>query len=151
MAYFADLFISLLIGFLSAGILVAIFKRTYIGFWAFLGGIAPDWPRIFLTPLGSTNLEGLLWATHTIGLFIFPILLVLVDIPLMEIGFVRYLKPFNSVLPEQIRSIIHTETMLEKLQKYKVLPRPARLKYVYLAAVFAGLLHVAINFFIGQL
>lgn len=151
MSYLLSFLISILIGLVSGAVVILVFRRVYIGFWAFIAGIAPDWPRIFLTPLGLTNMENLLLVTHTAGLFIFPLLLVLIDIPLMEIGFFKFLKPFNNYLPENIKSILKTETLVERLQKYKILPRPARIKFVYLAGMFAGLVHILINFLTGTL
>ena len=151
MDYFTSLAVSILIGLLASSISIVVFRKKYIGVWAFFGGVAPDWPRIFLTPLGSTNLDTLLWATHTAGIFIFPVLLVLIDIPLMEIEFAKYIKPFNSLLPDTMKKVIRTEKTIEKLQKYKILPKPTRVGLVYLAAVFAGLVHLVANFFMGQL
>ena len=151
MPYLLSFLTSILIGLASSLIVVLIFRRVYIGFWAFLAGISPDWPRIFLSPLGSTNMENLLLVTHTAGIFIFPLLLVLIDIPLMEIGFFKYLKPFNNYLPENLKSVLRTESLVERLQKYKILPRPARIKFVYLAGVFAGLFHILINILMGAL
>ena len=151
MAYLISLGISLLIGLLTGILAWASFRRYHIGLWAFLAGVAPDWPRILLAPLGVANLDSLLWITHTVGIFIFPIILVIADILLMEIGLVRYLKPFHNFLPTQIKSAIKIESFLERLQKYNIVPKTEKMQLVYLTGVMAGLIHLLINFFIGQL
>ena len=151
MAYFVSLGISLLIGIITGLVAFAVFRRYHIGFWAFLAGVAPDWPTIFLTSLGLTNLDKLLWLTHTLGVFIFPIILVIADILLMEIGLVRYLKPFHSFLPKSIKSAIKIQSVVARLQKYRVLPTPEKVQLVYLTGILAGLIHLLINFLIGQL
>ncbi len=151
MAYFASLGISLLIGILTGSIALFAFRRYHIGLWAFLAGVALDWPRIFLTPLGTTNIDSLLWITHTIGIFIFPILLVIADILLIEIGLIKHLRPFHNFLPKQLKTAIKVERFIERMQKYNMLPTPEKIQLVYLTGVMAGLIHLLINFLIGSL
>jgi len=151
MGYFILVGISLSIGIITGLVSFILFRRYHIGVWAFFAGLAPDWPHIFLTPLGLTNLDKLLWITHTIGIFIFPILLVIADILLIEIGLVRYLKPLHNILPKSVKSVIKIQSAVSRLQKYRILPSPTKIQLVYLAGVLSGLIHLLINFLIGQL
>ena len=151
MTYIASLLITFLIGLLCGIVSYIVFRKYHLGVWAFLAGIAPDWPRIFLEPLEVKGLENLLLITHTLGIFLFPIILIIVDITLIELGMVTIIKPFTSYLPEKIKSLVKVEDIIEKLRKYGVFPFPTRVGFVYLIGIFGGAVHLGINLLLGTL
>ena len=146
-----DVGITVLAGLISAAIGILIYRRIHIGFWGFLGGIAADWPKYLLATLGATNLHNVLLVTHTAGIVLFPIILVILDILLLEVSLLRYLKPFYFILPKQLKAAVRFEKKIEGLQKYNAIPRPIRIGAVYSVGVIGGIIHLAINLAIGAL
>ena len=145
MSYIITLISAMLVGIFAGVISHILFKRDRLTVWAFIAGIAPEWPNIFLAPLGVTGLENLLFLTHTAGIFLFPVILVIIDITLIELGMTSILKPFNSYLPDKLKSLIKLEYWVEKFEKKGILPTPARISSVYLIGVFAGTLNIGID------
>ncbi len=146
-----DLGITVLAGLISAVIGVLLYRRIHIGFWGFLSGIASDWPKYFLGLLGATNLHTVLLVTHTAGIVLFPIILVILDILLLEISLLKYLKPLYFILPKSLKSAVKFEKLVERLQHYNTIPRPVRIGAVYSVGVIGGAIHLVINLAIGAL
>lgn len=151
MPYFLELAATLIIGLFAGVITYIFFRKQHLTFWAFLAGIAPDWPRIFLSPLGVTNLENLLFLTHTVGILLFPLALVIVDITLIELGMTSLLRPFNSYLPKKIQSLVNLEKSVASLEKKGFIPMPTKIRLVYLIGVLAGGLKLVLDFAISYL
>jgi len=146
-----DVGITLFAGIIAAFIGALIYRRIHLAFWGFLAGIASDWPTYILGPLGATNLHGVLWVSHIGGIVLFPIILVVLDILLMEISLIKYLKPFYVILPKPLKSAVRFERLVERLQHYSTIPRPAKIGAVYAVGVIGGLIHLVINLVIGAL
>jgi hypothetical protein len=83
--------------------------------------------------------------SHTIGIFIFPLALVLIDILLIELRMVKRIRPISFLLPKGFKSAIKAEMIVEKFQLYGLIPQPIRIRRVYTAGVIAGVVHLLIN------
>jgi hypothetical protein len=136
-------------GLITAFLLYIVYRKHSVFIWGFFSGFLPDLPFIFLTPFGVTNLSLLLFFSHTTGVFLFPLILVLIDIILIEFKFIKYLRPIKFILPKSLKTAIKIEKMIEKLQQYGLVPKPIRVKRVYLAGVIAGVIHLTINIIFG--
>lgn len=119
-------------------------KRYHLALWGAMAAVAPDWPNL-LTLLGATYLQNVTLLTHTIGIFIFPVFLVIADILLLEMAFFKYVKPFKKMLPLPVRNLINLEDAIERLQKYNTLPKPDKVQLVYTVALAGGIIHVLVN------
>ncbi len=144
-----DLQVTLLAGFITAAVGVLLYRRIRMSFWGFLGGIAADWPKYFLGLLGATNIHNVLLFTHTAGIFLFPVILVILDILFLEIAMIKYLRPFYILLPNGLRSAIKFEEIINRLQHYSTLPRPIRIGRAYLIGVIGGVINLVISFALG--
>ena len=104
-----------------------------------------DLPWILLSPFGVTHLENLLLFTHTVGIVLLPLGLVIIDIFLIELNLLKYLEPFNRIVyPKSLRIAIKIEKVVERLQKYNAIPRAIRVRRVYLVGVFSGSLQFVV-------
>lgn len=130
-----------------------IYRRPSICFWGWIAGFMPDLPVLIQTPLG-VPVWNLFWAlvlSHTLGIIIFPIVLLIIDVLLIELGLIRYLKPFYTLMPPSARTAIRIESFVERLQGYSFIPMPERLKSVFLVGALAGIVHLAINLIVWSL
>ena len=146
-----EMFLPVIIGFVAAVIAYVIYRRKTIAVWAYLAAFFPDLPILVLKPLGAAGLDNTLLLTHTIGLFVFPIILVIVDILLIELKMISLLKPLGPILPKNIKKALRIERLIERFQDYGAIPSPIRVSTVYIVGVMAGLIHLVINLLTGTL
>ncbi len=151
MTYLTLIGTTLFTGILVAVITYIFFRKHHLSTWAFLAGIAPEWPKIFLAPLGATGLETLNFLTHTLGILLFPAVLVIIDITLIELGMTSLLKPFNSYLPKKIKSLVRLEDIVDKLEKRGVIPMPTKIGMVYLIGIFGGVVHLLVELVLAHI
>ncbi len=141
---------SILGGIITVAVTYLVYRKSSVSVWAWIASFFPDMPVFWLATLGATNLGGVLLVSHTMGIFLFPLLLVIVDILLLEIVWIRYISwlPY----PKYMRTIRRIDAFMEKLESYHAIPRPIRVKRVYAVGVLAGVIHLVINvLFIGSL
>lgn len=141
---FAHVAISTLGAVITVGIILLLTRKISIAVWGWIASFFPDLPVFWLSPLGATNLGATLLVTHTVGIFLFPLILVIADILLIE---ALWLARFSWLpLPKNLKT---AGKAARTLQKYRTLPKPIRIKYVYLVGVLAGIIHLAINLLVG--
>jgi|GEM_PF-2421407 hypothetical protein len=158
-----DIFLPhLLVTLLSAAISMVlayyIYRKstTSASLWAFIASFLPDWPVFMLVPFGTIVSANLLFFTHTIGIFIQPIMLIILDIFLIEAQILKFIVPVIKFLHlgsqnRAIRLAEKSDYWLEKLEKYDIVPRPIRLQKVYAIGVLAGVVHLVVNWVAGFL
>ncbi len=139
--------VSILGGIITVLIVYFLYRKKGPVVWAWLASFLPDIPVFWLVPLGVTNIGIVLLITHTIGIFIFAALLALLDILLIELSWTRYFPPF----PKVMKIIKKIGSWTETLERYHAVPRPIRVKRVFLVGLLAGAVHLAINLLIGVL
>lgn len=130
-----------------------IYRRPSICFWGWIAAFMPDLPVLIQTPLGVPvwSLSWVLVLSHTVGIIVFPIVLLIIDVLLIEIGLIRYLKPFYLMLPNPLRTAVRVENFIERLQGYSFIPMPERLKSVFVVGLLAGIVHLIINLAVWSL
>ena len=140
---------SMLSGIVTVVLCLVIFRKKSLGVWGWIASFFPDMPLFTLAFFGATNLGNVLLFSHTAGVLIFPIFLVLIDVLLIEIGWLKYISwmPY----PKYMKNVRRVESIVEKLEKYNAIPRPARVKRVYLVGILAGVVHLTINLLAGAL
>jgi len=136
------------IAIISAVAVYAVHRRFSLSLWAYLAAFFPEWP-VFLELFGAENLSTVTLLSHTVGIVIYPIALIVLDVFLIEASLLRYLKPFRDFLPKGIRKVLKAEEVLERFQRYHSIPTPDRLTSVYAVGVFAGIVHFAFYLFFG--
>ncbi len=117
-------------------------RRFSLALWAYIAAFLPDW-FMALTLLGAENLETTSLFSHTIGIFLYPIALLILDIFLIEASFLRYLKPLREVLPAGLKKAVKAEEVLERFQRYHTIPTAERLGKVYAVGLLGGIVHLA--------
>jgi len=144
---------SLITGIIMVFLGYMIYRRPSICFWAWIAGFMPDLPVLIQTPLGVPvwNLFWVLVLSHTIGIIVFPLILLIIDVLLIEIGLIRYLRPFYLMLPGSFRTAVRFESGIERLQRYSLIPMPERLKSVFVVGMLAGIVHLIINLAVWSL
>lgn len=144
---------SLITGIIMIFLGFMIYKRPSICAWGFIAGFIPDLPVLIQTPLGVPvfSLFWVLVLSHTLGIIIFPLILLIIDVVLIEIGLIRYLKPLYLILPDSFKTAIKVESAIERLQGYSLMPMPERLKSVFVVGVLAGIVHLIINLVVWSL
>lgn len=145
MSYLENFLITLFISIAAALIVYIIKRRKTPAIWAYIASWMLDFSQTILAPLGAKNLFYISLLSHTAGIFIFPIILVILDILLIELRLLRYLNPFKRLLPQNFKILIKIEHIVYRFQKYHTIPTPTRVKTVYLVSVFAGIFHLLIN------
>jgi len=148
MVFFHTL-VSILGGLITVALVYLIYRKRSVSLWGWIASFFPDMPVFWLATLGATNLGTVLLFSHTLGIFVFPIFLVIIDILLIEIAWLKYISwlPY----PKYMRTVDKIERIIEKLEKYNAIPRPIRVKRVYVVGVIAGIVHLALNILIGAL
>ncbi|MBI4020821.1 MAG: hypothetical protein HY369_01115 [Candidatus Aenigmarchaeota archaeon] len=123
----------------ASGIAYAVTRQPA---WAAIAAALPDVPATLLGLLGAANLGGVQLFAHTAGFVVIPLLLALVDILLIEVGWLRYVTwmPVPSV--KKFRRVERATLLAEH---YHVLPRPARLVQVMAASVIGVTVHVVLH------
>lgn len=134
-------------GILSIILMYLIYQKFDAGIWGFIASFFPDMPVFFLVPLGVTNIETTLIVSHTVGMFVFPIFLVIIDLLIIEIMWARYIlwMPY----PKSLRLLEKINSIVLHLERYNAIPRPIRLPRVYVVGVLAGGIHLVLNIMIG--
>ncbi len=125
-------------------------RRAYYILWGFIGSLLVDSPYI-LALFGVTNLYGLLLFSHTVGIFLFPIILAFFDVLLIELSLLKYLKPIKWILPKYLKNAVIFEAYVERLQKYHTVPRPVRVHTVYIIGVVSGVTNLVVSLALGMI
>lgn len=127
--------------FVAAVLAYLIFRKREIALWAYLAAFIPRaiLTIVFLT--GASNLRILAWLSHTAGAFIYPMLLAMGNILLVEVALAKRVKRESS-LPLDVRRAVKIERFLGRLQDRKLLPSAVSVKHLYLACVLAGLINL---------
>jgi len=126
-----------------------IFRKRAVASWGWFASFFPDMPVFWLVPLGVTGLGNVLILSHTAGIFVFPLLLMIIDILLIELAWLRCIcwLPY----PRFMRKVKKIDYWADTLEKYNAIPRPIRVTRVYIVGVMAGLIHLGFNLLIGFL
>lgn len=136
-------------GIVTIVLALAIYRKRAVAAWGWIASFGPDLPVFLLAPLGATNLTTVLLVTHTLGLFLFPLILVIADILLLELWLLR--KISFSPYPKAMRTVKRVDRFMHSLEKYNAIPRPVRIKRVYLIGLVAGGVHVVVNLLAGSI
>ena len=121
----------------------AIYRDKAEPLWGWFASFFQDLPALWLIPLGVTNIGNLMIVTHTIGILVFPVFLVMVDIILINLMLLKYFSWFP--FPKSLKNIKKINRIVEILKKYNAIPTPARVERVYMVGIVAGIVHLAIN------
>ena len=119
-----------------------VYKRFSVAVWAYLAAFIPRIPINIVKMTGGENLLGFAWLSHTAGIVVYPALLAIVDILLLEIALIKVVKPIAFALPKGLQTAIRIEGFLDKMQSYHAVPRPVRVQWVFGAGVIAGLINL---------
>jgi len=119
-----------------------IYKRFSVAVWGYISAFIPRIPVTIVTITGGTNLLLFSWLSHTAGILVYPLILAIIDILLLEIALVRVAKPIAFMLPQSLQTAIKVESFLSTLQEYHAVPRPVRVQWVYGAGVIAGIVNL---------
>ncbi len=136
--------------FVAAALAYLIFRKREITVWAYLAAFIPRAIVIIVSLTGASNLGAFAWLSHTAGIFIYPMLLALGNILLIEVALAKRVKRESS-LPLEVRHAVKIERFLGRLQDRRLLPKAAEVKEVYLACVLAGVINLAFVFSAGLL
>lgn len=142
---------SVLTGLLTAILAYVLYRKVAVSLWGYISGFLADLPFFLLAPLGVTNLYNLLLLSHTTGIFLLPLLTVLLDLVLMGLGYLKPLRPFRPFLPKSLKLALKAEKIVGRLQQYRAVPQPVRVARVYAIGVAAGMIHLGVNLFFGVL
>lgn len=141
-----DLFTILIIftamGIVSYALGYLIYRKISVATWAYISAFLPSAPVFVLSLLGASNLILFSWLSHTLGILIYPAVMVIIDILLIEISLLRLVKPFGFILPASFKAAIKVEGIISTLEKYYAIPRPIRVQRVYIVGVMAGLVNL---------
>lgn len=140
--------ISFIAGIISAIIVYFAFNDRAAPLWAFIAAFLPNLPVFILIPFGVSNLGSFLVFSHTIGIAIWPILLVILDIFLVEARILKYVLIFLKFLhigaTKTVEKAEKFDRLIERLENYHIIPMPTRLGRVYLVGIIAGIVNLAI-------
>lgn len=136
--------------FVAAILAYLIFRKKEIAVWAYLAAFIPRAILTIVSLTGASNLGILAWLSHTAGAFIYPMLLAMGNILLVEVALAKRVKRESS-LPLEVRHAVKIERFLGKLQDRRLLPKAVSVKQVYLAGVLAGLINLVFVFSFGLL
>ena len=126
----------------SFGLGYLVYRKVSVAFWAYVSVFLPSAPAFVLSLFGAKNLELVSWLSHTAGVVVFPAMMVVLDVLLIETSLLRFLRPFSGLLPRNIRIMIRIEEALRTLEKHYLMPRPERVQRVYAVGVIAGLVNM---------
>ncbi|MBL7206234.1 MAG: hypothetical protein ISS36_01405 [Candidatus Aenigmarchaeota archaeon] len=148
--------ISIIVGITAAIIAYAIYRKASVSLWAYLAGFLLDLPIFILIPFKVSNLDNLLLFSHTAGIFIWPVILVILDIFLIEAQLLKYIVALLKLIHlgisnKSVKRLEKIDGLLERLEEYHIIPAPIRLSRVYIVGVMAGVVHLVINLAIGVL
>lgn len=151
LSYYEWVLLLIFIALVSFLVSLVYYRKTGIAFWGYIGALLPDVPKIILVILGATNLQLVNLASHTIGLLLWPVILVIADVFLIELAFLKVAKPFRRLLPGNLKAALRIERIAETLQGYHAIPRPERVKAVYFAGLAGGIINLFIMAVAGAL
>ncbi|MFH1445347.1 MAG: hypothetical protein ABIF08_02600 [Nanoarchaeota archaeon] len=138
--------ISIVSGLLTVLVTYTIYKNKSVPLWGWMASFFPDIPMLWFAPLGVTNLENLMLVTHTVGVLIFPIFLVIIDVVLINLALLKHFTWLPH--PASLKNVEKVNYIVERLKRYNAIPKPVRIERVYVAGVLAGIIHLAINIII---
>ena len=118
------------------------YGNSTVASWGYIAAFLPRLPVAFIALLGGANLGMFAWFSHTIGIMFYPMFLAIADILLLELAFLRVIKPFSFMLPKGIKAAIRAQGFIESMQKYHAIPRPFRVQSVYVAGIMAGMINL---------
>lgn len=135
--------VSMIGGAVTAILAYVIYRGKAESLWGWMASFFFDLPFLWLVPLGVTNIGNLMILTHTAGILIFPVFIVMIDIILINLAILKYFTwlPF----PKSLKNIKKINDIVERLNKYNAIPTPIRIERVYLVGILAGIVHLAIN------
>jgi len=119
-----------------------IYKRFSVAVWGLVAAFLPRIPVAIVGLTGGTNLLMFAWLSHTVGVLLYSLFLVIADILLLEIALIKIVRPISFILPKGLQTAIKAESMLSRLQDYHAVPRPVRLQWVFGAGIFAGMINL---------
>ncbi|MBU0898626.1 MAG: hypothetical protein ABIH55_03150 [Nanoarchaeota archaeon] len=130
-------------GAITAILAYVIYRSKAESLWGWIASFFFDLPVLWLVPLGVTNIGNLMIVTHTAGILVFPIFLVMIDIILINLAILKHFSwlPF----PKSFSNINKINKIVETLKKYNTIPIPVRVERVYVIGALAGIIHLAIN------
>ena len=126
----------------ASGLSYLIFKSKEAMIWAYVSAFIPRAFVVILVLLQATNLTIFTWFSHTAGIFIYPMLLTMGNILLIEVSLVKKVKRKSSI-PISEKQAVRIENFLSRLQEKKLLPKAVTIKQVYLSGVLAGIVNLA--------
>jgi hypothetical protein len=119
-----------------------VYRKFSVAVWGYVAAYIPRIPVTLIAITGGTNLGLFAWLSHTAGILLYPIILVIADILLLEIALVKIVKPISAFLPKGVQTAVRIESFLSRMQDYHAVPRPVRVQWVYEAGVIAGLINL---------
>jgi len=119
-----------------------IYNRFSVAVWGLVAAFLPRIPVAIVGLTGGTNLLVFAWLSHTVGVILYSLLLVIADILLLEIALIKIVRPISFIMPKGLQTAIKAESMLSRLQEYHAVPRPVRLQWVFGAGMFAGIINL---------
>ncbi len=128
----------------------AVFRNKEAMVWGYVAAFIPRAILVLVMLTGATNLTVLAWLSHTAGIFIYPMLLTMGNILLIEVALAKQVSRQSS-LPLDVKKAIKIENFLGRLQERKLLPRAVSMKEVYLSGVLAGIINLAFVLAFGLL
>lgn len=119
-----------------------IYKRFAVAVWGYIGAFLPRIPVTLVALAGGTNLLVFAWVSHVLGILLYPMLLAVADILLLEIALIRVARPVAFMLPKGLQTAIKIESFIDRMQDYHAVPRPVRVQWVYGAGAIAGMVNM---------
>jgi hypothetical protein len=132
--------IVLLAAILTDILMYAAYRRTKAAFWGYVSVWLLEIPMFLVVITGAQTLAGFDIFMHTFGIVIMAGLLVIIDILLIEISLLGFLKPFSAFLPNKIRKSLGIYSLTKNLQKHYLIPRPERVEVVFIAGILGGII-----------
>ena len=116
----------------SAGLIGYIIYKSKSAFiWGYSSYILPEIPKI-LRVFEVSNLYKLIVFSHTAGIILWPLILIMINALLASLGFIKKASSFQIFLPKWIQNMVIVEKLIGTLQRYDILPKPLTMKDVYL-------------------
>jgi|GEM_PF-1730517 len=139
----ASAFVAAAAGFLA-------FRETKVALWSYVAAFIPRAVIVIVALTGATNLRILSWLSHTAGVFVYPMLLAMGNILLIELSLAKIGKRESS-LPISVGRAMKIEDFLTNLQRRRLFPDYAEVKHVYVAGVQAGMINLVFMLVFGLL
>ena len=127
-----------------------VFRKPGLATWSYLAAFIPRAIILVVSLTGASGLGAFAWLSHTAGAFIYPMLLAMGNILLIEGALAGNAKRQSS-LPLSPRRAKRIMKFLKRLQDRRLLPRAAGVKEVYFAGVLAGMINLIFVLVFGLL